>query len=1075
LGFAACGGGGGGGDSGSQLSCGDGTTKENGKCVSENPNDGNDGNQTTCGEGTTQNDSGECVPSGESVTCGSGTIAQNGECVVGEDGCGPNATPEDGKCVPTEGVCSDGTSWNADQGQCVATVSCGDKTQNDEGTCVPDLQAVCSAMGAAVQPDTDNGTCVVDFDEACADGTSQDGQKCVPDATCQQGDVVVNGQCASPAEQLAANADVTESENNDPNFGGSANELQFQNNDAVSFTGTIEAPRDIDGESGTEQDVDVYTFSASQAGQWFKMTLQSTGSASIAFTVEGPEGSEWTRLGSITDSAPVREFVAPASGDYTVRVQPTRTLVNEEIGPVGGQDWGYAGELEKIQAPSPSQVDLTSSQATGSVSKTTDNLFDVQGFQGGDLVELTADTVGDDVSEMVIELWSGSNRVISTTVEEGDTVTIPFPQTSSGNSINLLVDATAVLGPSDDFAISGSTVSNAENIGSINADGQQQSSARTIQDGNTYYYTFTASGGEVLEISHTNGEDEDVDIELSKAGQVLLEDLGFPVADDLDTDEGYYFTETGGSFLLKVDANDGKVSNFQLTVNSLTPASLGSGQPGDTLSTTINDTVEEDRSGFATLMVTAKAGVTTTLAPVSSNTTENDIYVYPGSTYDTDDELYAEFGDSSGENEVVADASNMVHESGLYVIRIDGDAQLQEYKLTSELTQPPIEESEPNNSRSNATAATLGRNHVGTSASDGNDPDFFKVTLQNDLPAQELLKVNVQGEAGEYECALVDSSGNNLVTRSGFIDGCVLMGQGLTAGDYFVKVVNQDSFSDVDYTVTPTTESGTLESEPNDSQSNATSIGGQNLPSATQKMAYGSLSLSNATDVFSFKVDSKINGALAPTIQLIGPDPPDIDDVDWTVMDSNQNTVISKSGTRVTQGLGSGTYYLEVSADSSDLEDFGGDPYNGAYRVDLATFIPDKTKNKQPGASFPDKDSQGVTSSASVSGCSTVQGVALGLDISHTEANDIAVELTNTATGDSIDVLVKDTAEFTDFGSRLYPLTHSPAESFSTFTGKSGSGSWEIQVADVDDDGGQGQSGGEGGTFNSWTLHLQCN
>ncbi|MEM6532929.1 MAG: DUF4397 domain-containing protein [Myxococcota bacterium] len=97
---------------------------------------------TDCGPGTEERDD-ECVAvaSDSPVTCGDGTTLQNGECVVsGGLSCGVNTTESGGQCVPVPAVCGPGTSFDGGSNACVpdSLVTCGEFTvENAAGECVP--------------------------------------------------------------------------------------------------------------------------------------------------------------------------------------------------------------------------------------------------------------------------------------------------------------------------------------------------------------------------------------------------------------------------------------------------------------------------------------------------------------------------------------------------------------------------------------------------------------------------------------------------------------------------------------------------------------------------------------------------------------------------------------------------------------------------------------------------------------------------------------------------------------------------------------------------------------------------
>ena len=293
--------------------------EESGTCVTAD---------TTCSDGSTFDQAtGKCVPDTE-VVCGEKTE--------------PNA---DGICVPaTDEICGPKTAAD-DQGRCVIQPeTCGAGSELDPNTneCVP-AEAAC---GTGLALDSESMTCVPTAD-VCDAGTEFDEESglCLPDA-CQEGEMVVNGVCLNPAEELVQNPDVTESENNDPALGGTAQDLTVPNigDGKTVFTGTIGAPSDIDGDGSADQDLDVFKFTGS-VGQFLNVGVQSLGAPAPGFIIEGPNGYErWSTVG--TQPNPARQLVLPYDGDYTITVLPQLKMESNDYDPIGGDDWDYVGWVE---------------------------------------------------------------------------------------------------------------------------------------------------------------------------------------------------------------------------------------------------------------------------------------------------------------------------------------------------------------------------------------------------------------------------------------------------------------------------------------------------------------------------------------------------------------------------------------------------------------------------------------------------------------------------------------------------------------------------------------------------------
>ncbi len=406
---------------------------------------------TECGDGTTE-DGDKCVADGELVTddvCGAGTELVDGACVLAESGCADGTYLEDGSCVPEPEFCDEGTTWDAGQEQCVANseITCGEGTEEDGETCVPNAD-VCDA-GTAF--DAASGQCIP-AEEVCDEGTTfdPDAGRCTAEVTCQEGDVNLNGVCVRPIDELAANADVEESENNDPALGGTAEELSVKPvGETTVFAGTIDEPSDIDGEGDLDQDVDVFEFDA-DAGDWFALAVQSNGLPAPAFMVEGP--NDYVRYSAVGLAAdPARELALPFDGTYSVTVLPSLVMQSEgDLGPYGGADWGYVGSLEKIEAPAASDVDLVSDTISGSFGALSDNLFSVKGYSAGDTVTVVFKEVGAD-AEGLLQVWSSATDFEREVSLDAGSAQIEVPDSGT---LLLLVDWKTATGADLDYLFS---------------------------------------------------------------------------------------------------------------------------------------------------------------------------------------------------------------------------------------------------------------------------------------------------------------------------------------------------------------------------------------------------------------------------------------------------------------------------------------------------------------------------------------------------------------------------------------------------------------------------------------------
>ena len=580
-----------------------------------------------CGSDTKESD-GKCVPI-EQLSCAEGTTKADGKCVVGEKGCkaGTQFDSESNTCVAAPDACDmSGTSFDADSGKCIAVDWCADGTKkegnecvpdcgdtamiDDNGKCVADVAKVCDSMGGAVKVKdgactiaeaacgagtslSANGDCVVG-EEACGDGLvladsgkcaptedvcdsgtsfDEDQGLCLPEATCQMGDVILNGVCVSPAEEMAANADHSESENNDPTMGGMANAINVKMTGMTTvFTGNIEAPRDIDGDGTMDQDKDAFSFTAS-TGDWFKVSVQSTGLDSPFFTISGPDGyMRSAATASTGDTA--RFFVAPKDGDYSIHVLPKELALDSDVGPIGSSDSSYVGALEKVPTPSPTAKDMSMGDQTlsGTASDLTDNLFDLQNLSQSDIYQLVALSAATD-ADLLLQVWEDPTT-LSMTVDPLDAGATAQLDSVMGNRL-VLVDWKKAWGPSLDFEVDATKVGSTSNP--------------TIADGTSDTTTVTITPFTTLKVEQTNMSSADLDVE-------ILDAMSTSVASDTVA-SGSSLEELiaeSGTYTVKVTNNSGNSVSPDLTIRQIPPTNLGTLPTPSAVTSTVGDVSSSD-------------------------------------------------------------------------------------------------------------------------------------------------------------------------------------------------------------------------------------------------------------------------------------------------------------------------------------------------------------------------------------------------------------------------------------------------------------------------------------------------
>jgi subtilisin-like proprotein convertase family protein len=574
--------------------CADGTTDKDGECVVA---------ANGCAEGT-KLQGGECLL--DTTGCADGTVFAEGECVPAEGSCSGDTTFDEGTltCVPnTNIICGAGTEIGAD-GYCVPSAeACSDKTVFENGRCVigaascgegtaldpttGDCVLVAEGCGTGLAFDAESKTCVP-TDQICDVGTKFDAESglCLPDS-CNTGDVVVEGICMTPAEDIARNPDMTETENNDPALGGTAETLIVNptSDGAFTFVGAIGAPSDLDGDSELDQDVDVFEFEAN-AGEWFEIMVQSTGLQAPAFIVEGPNDFiRYSPMGRARDAA--REIAVPADGTYSVTVLPSLVLQSGgEVNLIGGDDWTYVGSLNAIDPPAATDVDLSSGagQFSGDYPGLTDNLFSITGLNAGELISLKFDTSGEDTDAMVMVF--DATGVLTHTEPAASGSRIEF--VAAGSSASVLLDWTMIDGPLTDFEVS------AANIGF--------ETTTTMQPGDVVSFQLTAAVDDQIVASHTNTQSADLNV-------TIVEDLtATELAADATLGSGEALmplVTTPGTYTVNFTNDSGSNVDATMIAKIRPPFAFGMLNSGDRAST---GTFQQNDGGMTYVTFSVGAG-----------------------------------------------------------------------------------------------------------------------------------------------------------------------------------------------------------------------------------------------------------------------------------------------------------------------------------------------------------------------------------------------------------------------------------------------------------------------------------
>jgi subtilisin-like proprotein convertase family protein len=1071
------------------------------------------GNDISCGQNTT-NENGRCVlVEGQATTCGQGTrVSSTGRCVVENTSCGPGTaySSEQEKCVPGSQACAEGTSFDPDSQSCIAATECGPNTTNQDGTCVVDTDALCAnqpgvtfnseagrceissdSCGAGTTRSAESGTCVI-ADDSCSDGLAINDQgdcvatdelcndnstfkriggqpSCVPDVSCSQGDVVLQtdmdpstpGLCVSPAEKLAANADAEDSEisnpmaNNDPE-GGTPDTLATKPvGQTAAYNGVIQP--------GDTQDVDAFSFMGTE-GQWFNLSVQSTGLPQPWFRITGPNGYERQATYGL-EGNPARTIAIPRDGEYTVSIQPTMAR-NERFDTVyGGSDWSYVAALEQVDPPqNPNTVDVSQNNLTGNLAGLTDNVTTLQGLSGAALARIEPISIGEDASA-VLQLWNST-----TDFHAGDLVLDPSQSDpartlvlpSGGSNPLMIPDWVSADGPQLDYEISVTPITNSEDIGSVGADSTTMSSTQTVMSGNDFYFVFEAQQGQVIELTQTNNENAAVDITITDSiGNTIdsFSDIATPSerTNDEDYFDGYFPVTSTQTYVARVERSDsGGLTDLQLTVDSITPNDLGSISRGGSASASISQAISAGRSGLHTISLSESA-LSSGSVDVTMPASDADVALRMRPFSGGDNIVDAEATGSVGFADQILPADNIL-------VQVGAPAPINAYDVSFEASEA-IVESEPNDIQSNATSVDPGNIFLGQAS---NDVDWWSINLPQGTSAAETLLIRLYSsgsdEFNDHNCRLVDSSGTVVTEHTDRDIGCTLFANDLSSGTYYFRYNYTDSTNRL-YTASANIMNGITETEPNDDTGEANAYPSGNLPSLFQ--GFFSDNGDGGGDYFQYTVPSSppSNGELVVGADGLGPET-DYFFIDLEVYDGSGSELADLDYDEpyftTTSYSGGDTFYGNFS-NTIPISSFDNTGYVG-----FEVFAPGQTISGGSGITIPEENSSGVTDTVTASNCATVDRVWVELDLDTNLRGAHRIELTSP----SGNVARLETPQVDGEGEysvdrfeELFPVTELPFQSFSRFQGTNGNGMWSLNVADTDT---------ANATINSWSLHLNC-
>jgi cysteine-rich repeat protein len=800
--------------------------------------------------------------------------------------------------------------------------------------------------------------------------------------------------------------------------------------------------------------------------------------------VEGPNGyMRYSPVGRTAD--PARQIVAPYDGSYTVTVLPALVMQSGgDVGPSGNADWSYVGSLEQLDAPTATDVDLTAANMTGTYDVLTDNLFNVTGFSAGDIITVTVDSSGGD-AEGVLQVWSSATMLdVEIAIDEDDELQLVVPQSGS---LLLLVDWMENDGPAVSFEMSGAAKANFENLGILGDDSTTSSTAVDVAEDTSFSYSFSVSAGQVIELVFDNAEEEEVELLLHDAtgAELLDETYVDAISATDDTDYNYWYSENGGTYTIEItpEGDSGDLTDVVATINTMTPNDLGTVATGDTVTASVTDALDENRSGFH--IFTSNDPIVVEGDLTTAGDEDADAYFYD-SSYDEIDAFTS--GGSVTIEETILPAA------GSYLVRVEAEEDVPSYDLNMTFSEAPQLEQEPNDTDATATPFDITKAMRGSTSGTG-EIDIFSFSIASDLAADEVFIVDLaqfSDEGDEYICTLRDSTGADVgtVSPNGIERGCMTMSMGLLASEtYYLEIERDFGSDDEDYQINTRIETGVLEVEPNEDETAATSFDLDLLIGGTE--LFGDVTIDTDVDYFSFTLgsDRPTDEVVTFSAQQIGPNP--TTSTEWRLLDGNLTEIATGgfAGDLTATGLTQGTYYLELTRTSSTTY------FSGTYQVSAMSEVPvcgnstvetgelcdDGNITDGDGCSSTcqiegsatnntsgplNSSSTTLTRVATVSGCTTpVSGINIDVDISHAYVGDIALDLTSP---DGTNVVLK-SGSFTT-GTDLvgnYPNTLTPEGSLSDFNGDVGNGDWELFIEDT-------YPSFDDGTFNSFTVNLTC-
>lgn len=454
------------------------------------------------------------------------------------------------ECVPASDACGAGTTFDESTGTCVPDVTCAEGTIAVDGECVPDGTVVCAS---GTMYDEMTGTCVPDI-TGCAEGTVEVDGECVPFDDTLVGDIT---EGAEPNDALLETATPT------------MFDLPSEGGDPVTIGGCI-TPDDFDGDGVVDPDMDSFRFDV-DGPTVLDITIDGKAGLSAGFVVLTTDNEladhGWLRYGiDLTSDGARRKVLLPAAGSYVINTADSRALLTGS--PAGGMDTCYFMQISREALPDPVAWP-DGDVATGTLGDPV-----IYSLTGEGEKQLLFATMSDDspaAGPSLVAFIDGTYVMSASPTDSAANLAIPG--IDDGDEVWIVADYTVSFALGD--------VEYEVEVTNPGTQAVPEDGTATITHGDDVYsfLWFDAAAGDVVRLGFSTGGD-------NLRMDVVNPDFTAFVANfcggACDADEQWMQIVEGGTYYVRVYNEDGTVGTdydvaFQRT--HVTPTSLTTGTP----------------------------------------------------------------------------------------------------------------------------------------------------------------------------------------------------------------------------------------------------------------------------------------------------------------------------------------------------------------------------------------------------------------------------------------------------------------------------------------------------------------